>query len=70
MCRSHSLACLRPGVFLDALFPFSLSLVQLQREMPFSWGREEEKKEGKGGELIFYASLPLLLYLHGFGLPS
>lgn len=40
-------------VLPDALFPFSLSLVQLQQSMSFSWGREGEKKEGKGGDLMF-----------------
>lgn len=56
-CRSHSLVCLCSWVLLDALFPFSLSLVQSQRAMTFSWGRDEDKKEGKGGELMFLCQL-------------
>lgn len=60
----------RSWVLLDALFPFSLSLVQLQQKMSFSWGREEEEKEGKGGDLMFLCYLTSCSVLHCFGLPS
>lgn len=50
----------------DALFPFSLSLVQLQHKMLLWWGRKGEKKKGKGGvPTLAY----LLLCLHCFCAP-
>lgn len=52
-----------PGVFLGELFPFSLSPVQLQREVTFSWGRERGGEKGRKRVVsrCSYTSLPLAL---------